>query len=475
MKIDQSIAPFWQLLNNYIKLPRHGFHTPGHRGGFSLGDEWRNASLLQVDLTEISGLAWETALDEAQRLAADFYQAEMSFFLVQGATQGILGALLGCFQPGDSILVARNCHLSVLNGLILADLNPIYLPVDYLPGWGLPLGVDLEVLREALRTYPDCKGLIVTNPTYQGLAGRVTAYRECLGERLLIVDEAHGGYLEWSGLAGREAYLAADVWIQGTHKILGSVTQTGILHLKSDRIMPEKVRQGLGLITTTSPSFILLAALDANRRFLATGGRELFARQLPQLAEVRATLRTLEGLQLLTAADLPSGSDYGVDPWKLTISGRQRGLTGFQIETFFQQRRQIQVEYADLHQATCFIAPWQAPADLAALNRAVRELAGQSGQVREEFRVTWPQQAISRPVLNPRAASLAPAQAVPLSKAAGRIAAGWVALYPPGIPLWTPGEIITAAALVGVETLLGQGGTVRGIDPGRRLIQCVED
>jgi arginine decarboxylase len=473
MNKNQTKAPFWEQLSNYTKVPHSGFHTPGHRGGFSLGEAWRNSPLLQLDLTEISGLNWEEALREAQQLAADLFRADVSFFLVQGATQGILGALLGCFKPGDMVLVARNCHLSVLNGLILADLNPIYLPTDYLPEWGLPLGVNLAALNEAVKVYPNCKGLIITNPTYQGIAGRIAAYRQCLGERLLIVDEAHGGYLEWSGLNGRDAYQAADVWVQGTHKILGSVTQTGMLHIKTGRIEAEALRQGLRLITTTSPSFILLAALDANRRFLAEGGWELFGERLPQVEELRSLLKSSDGLQLLTADLLPPTTDYLVDPWKFTISGRGRGLTGYQIETFLQNQ-QIQVEYADLYQVTCFIAPWQSGQDLAALTQALRKLAMRDGHANLGNRLSWPYHGISRPSLNPRTASMVPAQVVSLEQAVGRIAANWVAPYPPGIPLLTPGEVVTAEALAWVDAILAQGGAVRGIDSRRRLIRCVE-
>jgi arginine decarboxylase len=475
MKMDQTKAPFWELLNNYTQVPRSGFHTPGHRGGFSLGTGWRDSPLLQWDLTEISGLDWETALDEAQQLAADFYLADGSFFLVQGATQGILATLLGCFQPGDTVLVARNCHLSVLNGLILADLSPVYLPTAFLPEWGVPMGVEPATLQAAVRTYPDCKGLIITNPTYQGITARMAAYRECLGDRLLVVDEAHGGYLEWSGFNHCGACRAADVWTHGTHKILGSLTQTGMLHYKTGRIRPEMLRRGLELVTTPSPSFILLAALDANRRFLAERGRTLFGKRLPQVEELHVTLQAAEGLRLLTAVGLPSASDWIVDPWKLTLSGWERGLSGYQIEAFLQSRYQIDIEYADLYQITCFIAPWQSGTDLEALNRALRELASQPAQTKGNSRLTWPQGTISRPVLTPRAASTAPTQAVPWRHAAGRIAAGWAAPYPPGIPLWTPGEAISAEALSWVTAIAAQGGAVRGFDARNGLIQCIKE
>jgi arginine decarboxylase len=475
MKMDQTKAPFWELVNNYTQVPHSGFHTPGHRGGFSLGAGWCDSPLWQWDLTEIVGLDWEKALDEAQRLAADFYLADGSFFLVQGATQGILATLLGCFQPGDTVLVARNCHLSVLNGLILADLNPVYLPTAFLPEWGVPSGVAPATLKEAVRAYPDCKGLIITNPTYQGIATRLAAYRECLGDRILVVDEAHGGYLEWSGFDGCGAYRVADVWIHGTHKMLGSVTQTGMLHYKTGRIRPGALRRGLALVTTTSPSFILLAALDVNRRFLAERGRTLFGKRLPLVEELRAILQAAERLRLLTAAGLPPVSEGIVDPWKLTFSGWDRGFSGYQIAAFLQKRYRIAVEYADLYQITCFIAPWQSGSDLEALNRALLELARQPAQTKRSSRLSWPQGTVSRPVLPPRAAGTAPAQAVPWRQAAGRIAAGWAAPYPPGIPLWTPGEVITAAALAWVTAIVAQGGAVRGLDARNGLIQCIEE
>jgi arginine decarboxylase len=478
MKSNQTKAPFLEELESYAKVSWHGFHTPGHRGGISLGKEWLETPLVRLDLTELSGLDWEKALREARELAAQLYQADYSFFLVQGATQGLLGATLGCFHPGDTVLVARNCHLAVQNGLILAGLNPVYLAVDYLPEWGLPLGLNREVLEEAVREYPDAKGLIVTNPTYQGITGPNAIYREIIGtQRLLIVDEAHGGHLEWSGLAGRDAFRTADLWVHGTHKILGSLTQTGMLFLNAARVSPEAVQRGLELVTTTSPSFILLAALDANRRFLATGGWNLFRERLPRLAELKAKLARFGGWRLLTPQGLRGAADYALDPWKLTLSGRELGLTGYQIEAAFQEQAQVQVEYADINQVTCLIAPWQPEADLLKLEETVGALA--SGR-QQTFCGPSPKSygpapeipRVSRPTLNPRAAYLRPAQEMPLVRAVGRIAAAPVAPYPPGIPLLLPGEVIRPETVARLEAILAQGGVVRGMD-SCRLIRCI--
>lgn len=471
----QTEAPFYEELVRYVGLNRKGFHTPGHRGGRSLGEAWVGSGLLALDLTEVSGLEWEYALTEAQRLAAEFYQADASFFLVQGATQGIQGAVLGCFAPGDKVLVARNCHISVLNAVILADVEPVYVQTDFLSQWGLPLGINLQALQQALDRHPDAKGLIATNPSYQGVAAPVSLYRKMIRERLLIIDEAHGGHLGWCGLPGRDAGPEADLWVQGTHKFLGSLTQTGMLHLHTARILPETVRKGLGLISSTSPSYILLAALDVNRRFLAMEGKSLFERNAPWINRLHADLEGIDGLRVLNAVAL-AGTGYELDPWKLTCSCIDLGLSGYETERILQNQYGIQVEYADLYQVTCFLSPWQERKDLIDLVEAFQGISRQYCKGKSGTEVYWGKEwpGIPPQRLNPRTALYAPYQEVFLSEAAGRIAAGVIAPYPPGIPLIAPGEVITEDMVALIEKLLDLGGRVNGVDPQTRIIRCVE-
>ena len=472
-KQSQANAPFMEELKRYGAVRRIGLHTPGHRGGRSLGMDWAASPVLNWDLTEIPGMDWEGALERASALAAEFYRAEHSIFLVQGATQGILGALLGAFNPGATVLVARNCHGSVLNGLILAGLKPVYLEVDLLPEWDLPVGVKLESLIKAVRDYPHCKGLVVTNPTYQGIAVRLDRYREIIGERLLLVDEAHGGHLEWSGFPGYDASNTADIWVQGTHKLLGSLTQTGILHLNTGRIGLDAVKRGIGLVGTTSPSFILLAALDANRRFLADGGSGLFLENLPLMDRLKAELRRIPGLRLLDDRFFP-GSGIITDPWKLVLNPNKLGLSGYRLERLLRTGYRIQAEYADLTQLTCFLVPWQPREDLEQLTSAIREICGNSRLTGQPIVKPAELPGIPPRALDPRDAAFAPALEVPLSQAEGRIAAVAVAPYPPGVPLLTPGELIRKADIRYIEAILEQGGRVHGINLRHGTIRCVK-
>lgn len=467
------MTPFFSELLRYLERGKTGFHTPGHRGGISWGDRWQPADLPRIDLTELSGLDWERAKTDAQRLAADFYQADQSFFLVQGATQGLHAAMLGCFNPGDRVLIARNCHSSVYNGLILADLIPIYIDIDYVPGWGIPEGVSLGSLQQAVKDHPDVKGVILTNPTYQGIATQVEDLRQAVGDRILIVDEAHGGHFGWWGKPDYSAYKAADLWIHGTHKFLGSLTQTGFLHLKGYRIDPEKIVRSMEWISTTSPSFLLMASLDLNRAYLAEEGRTLFSRSLSQALELKLNCASLPGIRVLQNDDLASG-ERAVDPWRLSCSWLDVGMTGYDVDRVLREEWDIQVEYADFNQVTLLLPPWQPSADLRKLVEAFQKMAGEATGEQQlgplEFRMP-----IGPVEVAPRKIAFAETRWVMLEAAVGQIAAEVIAPYPPGIPMVGPGERITWEIVNVLRDIQSAGGTVRGVNTrGEIKISCIE-
>ncbi|MGE5582954.1 MAG: aminotransferase class I/II-fold pyridoxal phosphate-dependent enzyme [Bacillota bacterium] len=460
--VSQDGAPLLEELVRYGNLPLKAFHTPGHKAGLGLEDIWRQPELLaKLDLTEIPALKWAESLEKAEDLAAQFYKADRTFFLVQGASQGIIGIILGAFAPGDTVLVARNCHYSVINGIILAGLNPIYLEVDFLAGWGLPASIQTAALKRKIEEHPEAKGLILTNPTYQGIATPVAEYRGLIGDRLLIIDEAHGGYFGWSGLPGFDAYLAADAWIQGTHKMLGSLTQTGLLHLRKDRLDPERVKQGLELITTTSQSYILLSSLDSNRRFLATTGSRLFRRNRPLADQVKRELAAT-GKVLVLNDQMLTYEGQTVDPWKLSVSFLPAGLNCRRAEQILQKEYGIQPEYADLSQVTFFMAPWQPEEDILQLKQAVLDLAGRPGKDRIPPAVA---PEIPPLVMKPREAATGLKRMLPMEEAIGKVSAAVVAPYPPGIPFIGPGELIRESEAGLIQEIAKNGGIIRGLSP----------
>lgn len=473
MKIEFSPnqAPFFDELLRYSNKPLAPFHTPGHKMGAGLEPEWlRSGFTVGMDLTEISALDWAGTLAKAQTLAAKFFQADHSFFLVQGASQGIIGALAGAFTPGDKILVSRNCHLSVIKGIIIAGLNPVFIETEFLPDWGIPGGIKWSDLQTKIKKHPDSKGLLITNPTYQGIADRIRNYRELINDRILIVDEAHGGHLEWSEITGYNAYEDADLWVHGAHKIMGSFTQTGMLHLKGARIEPERIRQGIDLIATTSPSFILLASLDSNRRFLAQKGRRLFLERLPRLLEVRSRIAACGGIRILEG---PLNEDRIVDPWKITLNFKQLGLSGYQAAKILEKEFRIQPEYADLFQVTFLAAPWQNPADLEALYQAVAAVSKR--KYKKIAPVDFMPPSIPPRVMPVREAAFAPKTLVTPEEAIDRVAASIIAPYPPGVPLLVPGELIGRDEVANIKQTILSGGIVRGLESDRKIAVVKEN
>ena len=458
---SQSQAPLLEELLRYTRRPLRPFHMPGHKAGLGLEGIWKRLGFpARLDLTEISAFCWESSLQAAEQLAAQFYQADRSYFLVQGASQGILCGMLGAFQPGDTVLVGRNCHLSVIHGLILGDLNPVFLEVDWVPEWGLPAGIRPDILAKALNEHPDSKGLIVTNPTYQGIANRLHTYRVELGDRTLMEDEAHGGHLGWCGLNGYDAWEDADIWVQGTHKILGSLTQTGILHLREGRIDPDRVQRCLEWITTTSPSYILLAALDSNRRWLFEKGSKLFGTGLTAITGLYHKLAEIPGVVVLSEQVLP-GTTRAVDPWKLCLRFDRLGMNGFQAARILERQFRIEPEYSDLNQVTFLVAPWQPKSDWEALYHAVQNL---SRHPVNSLQVTMnPPAGVPKLIVKPRLAALSSCMAVPLDEAKGEISAAVVAPYPPGIPLLVPGEVIGPREIDYIHGIRKAGGSVRGL------------
>jgi arginine/lysine/ornithine decarboxylase len=467
-KLLQERAPLFEELRRYAGQPLIPFHMPGHKAGRGLEADWAELGFpAHLDLTEIPAFHWASAWEEAEGLAAEFFGADQTFFLVQGASQGIIGSIPGVFSPGDTVLVGRNCHCSVIQGIILAGLNPIFIEAEFLPEFHIPVGINMDSLKRRVEKYPNCKGLIITNPGYQGVADRLQVFREIIGDRILMVDEAHGGHFGWMGFDGYNAGDIADIWVHGTHKMFGSLTQTGLLHIRKGRIDPGQVKSKLALITTTSPSYILLASLDSNRRWLALHGARMFAEKLPVVREFKDRLTRVEGLRVLSGNQLISPPKRVVDPWKISVHFQSIGWTGYQAETVLREKYRIQSEYADLSQVTFLVAPWQTETELGQLDQALREIVADAGRrhlpERTDILGILPG-TIPPLMMSPRDAGLQAGELVSLHKAAGRISVAVIAAYPPGIPLIAPGELIRAAEIEYIQEVLAQKGWVNGVD-----------
>lgn len=473
--MDQRRTPLFSALRAYARRHPAVFHIPGHKQGRAAPAAWRRllgAGALSIDLTEAPGLddlhAPSGVIAEAQALAAAAFGAAESFFLVGGTTAGIHAMILGACRPGERVLVPRHAHRSVHGALILSGALPVYLPPAYDPELEIPLGIEPATLSRALADHPGARAVLAVHPTYHGLPAAIAELAALARQRQLplLVDEAHGSHFAFHPHLPPAALAAgADATAQSLHKTGGSLTQSSLLHLgREGRLDSRRVRAALRLVQSTSPSYLLMASLDVARRELALRGHRMWERAIALAAQARETLAQLPGIAV---AEYP-----GMDPTRLIIDVRGRGLTGYQAAEQLWQHR-VAVELAGHGYLLALLGPGSTR---ESVQRLVQAVAALRGRAKESGAAPlglppWPEV-----VLSPREAALGKHRPVPVGQAEGLVSAEFVAPYPPGIPVLAPGERITAAALGYLERCLRLGHHLQGMaDPDLRTILVVDE
>ncbi|MGI9952585.1 aminotransferase class I/II-fold pyridoxal phosphate-dependent enzyme [Moorellaceae bacterium AZ2] len=470
-------APLWEALKEYLEQGLASWHTPGHKGGRGA---WRDfyrrlgPAVFQVDLTEVPGLDNlqhpQGVIKAAQERAAAFFGAGRTFFLVNGASSGIMAALLATCRPGDIVLMPRYAHRSAFAGLILSGARPVYLEAAWLPELGMVLGVEPAAVRKALEDYPQAKLLLLVHPTYEGLVPPTRSLVELAHERGLrvLVDAAHGAHF---GLDPRlppsPLEMGADYVVHGTHKTLGAFTQAAMLHLRPG-LEGREVEQALGLLQTTSPSYLLLASLDAARQQAEEAGRRQWARAVDRALELREGLKRL-GLPSLEVENVRAEAVAGMDVTRLVISTAPLGMTGQEVARALRERGQ-EMELAANKYIVGILTPAQRKTDLKELLRALvhikreaRRVAGRPAKAGHTLPPVepWPLPPVA---LTPREAFQACHRSLPLKEAVGRVAAELVAPCPPGMALVVPGEVLTLEIIERLAFLLGRQAEIRVVD-----------
>ncbi|MFQ3628990.1 MAG: arginine decarboxylase, partial [Cyanobacteriota bacterium] len=294
----------------------------------------------------------------------------------------------------------------------------------------------------------------------------------------LIVDEAHGGHFAFHPDFPTSSLAAgADIVVQSTHKVLGAMTQASMLHCQGDRVDPDRLSRALRLVQSTSPSYLLLASLDAARWQLAQHGLELMQRTLDLAAIARTKLAQIPGLRLLAADNAHTPGFIALDPTRLTVDVSRLGLSGFAADEMLHTQLGVTAELPALTHLTFILSLgntlWDIEQLVAGFQALAQSVQTADGLAVEDFKhgeadCSW--SAIeAEPVLSPRAAFLSNSEVVPLAQAGDRLSAETVCPYPPGIPLLIPGERISSSALQYLDAVLKQGGTVTGLVGGQGL------
>jgi len=482
--MDQRETPLFTALRQHVEREPLQFHIPAHKRGKAMNTEFRQfigPNALAMDLINIAPLDDlhhpTGSIRHAQALAAEAFEADATFFSVQGTSSAIMTMILATVGPGDKILVPRNVHKSILTAIILADAHPIFLHPEVDSRLGIAHGLAVETVHQALLHHPDAKALVVINPTYFGVAADLRRIVEIAHEHgvPVLVDEAHGVHVGFHPALPLSAMQAgADLAATSVHKLGGSMTQSSILNVQGKLVDKRHVQVVLSMLTTTSTSYLLLASLDVARRELALHGQENLDKAIHLAEYARNEINRIPGLYCMGMDVLESSATFAFDPTKITVSVKQLGLKGYDVERILREEFNIEVELSDLYNVLCIISWGDIQTDVETLVSALGTIANahfQEGQDLE-VKVTIPSMPVLR--MSPRDAFYATTEVVSLQAAIGRTIAEMIMVYPPGIPVLLPGEIVTQDSVDYIEENLRAGLPVQGPDdPEIRFVKVV--
>lgn len=491
-------APLFEQLNSLYASHPSSYHVPGHKYGQSLSllrgtiDEralQAYEAIMQLDVTELSMTddlhGPSGVIEQAQQLAAATFGAEQSFFLVGGSTAGNLAMVLAVCDPGDQIIVQRNAHKSVLNGLKLAGARAVFLMPQKEAGSGLDVVPSMEQIEEALTRYPEAKAVFLTNPSYYGLSVDLEPYAQLVHRygKILLVDEAHGAHYGLHERFPRSALQAgADAVVQSTHKTLTALTMGAMLHVQGPRMDRQALAEALRMVQSSSPSYPIMASLDIARAVIDSRGERLFERGIAVADDFRRWVTEESDHYELASSLLRKGPDLTVhvDPLRVVLRSRGIGFSGFELLKRLESFG-CYAEMADIHYVVLLFGMGADPSDVERLKQALTEIATQiDEQVLEPLTISEPitySQLMSEPVLlSRRGAGVGSktVEVVKLAHAEGLLAAEAVIPYPPGIPLIYEGERITADAIAMIQRLVHHGARCQGAsDPTMRTIKVL--
>ena len=506
-RLNQNRLPFVESLEQYKEQHMIPFHTPGHKigvGAPTLLTEWMGPAL-PYDL----GLMYaiddyhepECELLEAQQLAAQAFGADHTWFSINGTSGAIQMMIMSAVKEGDSIIIPREAHCSVHNSLVLSGAKPIYMKGRFHPRWGIPVGVTAEEAIATMDAHPEAKAIVLVHPNYYGIGVDVKRIVEAAHERhmLVLVDEAHGPHLVPSlGMPVPALASGADLVAQSTHKLLGSLTQTSMLHGQGPRIDVDRIQRLQQILMSTSPNYIFLASLDMARHQWVTEGQSLMKGTLNLARTLRRALNEIPGIASPSVEDIEGA--FSLDETKIIIDAKNLGLTAQELERELRARH-IEVELMKAYHVLLLITIGDTDTSIQQVLEAVQGISdmyintlkgtAQGCRAHEQqhntglleqgnntsFDVihstkntiensirdsvddvhvtddtnvdTSTMEALPTPVvaLSPRQAFYAEMETIPLAQALGQISGETITYYPPGIPCLGVGETITEEVL----------------------------
>src|SRR4051794_216027 len=487
MTDTQRSAPILDALANYTKQESVSFGVPGHKSGQGAPADVKRvvgAAAFTADATTQKGIddrrETRRTMQRAERLAAEAWGADVAYLSTNGTSLSNQAAYLSVAAPGDTVLVARNSHKSVTAGLMLAGLRPGFLDPDHDESWDIEHGIPVAELERKLAEHPEAKGVFVVSPRYFGVGSNIGAPAEACHRhgKPLVVDEAWGPHMAFHPELPKHAIAAgADLSLGSIHKTLAGLQGASLMLLKSQLVSAERFALAYDLFESTSPPVQVLASIDATRRQMVLEGETILGGLLARARRARAALAEIPGIRVLGREVLDGDARFALDETKVTLDISGLGVTGYAAEDWLTENGGISLGLSDdIHLLACFTLG-NVDADADALVTAIRSLADWAATQQGKGRPLGMPRRRDLPTsmaMTPAEAFFGRTKAVPLDRAAGRVAAEMVAPYPPGIPRLVPGQRIEEVHVTFLRLGMEAGFFPAGLrDPDMQSLRVV--
>lgn len=462
------------------------FDVPGHKRGRYLEElkDVLGEMTLKMDVNSsktVDNLSNPTGvIKEAEDLIADAFKCSNAFMLVNGSTSGVQYMIMASLEHGDKVLLPRNVHKSAINALILSGAKPVFIEPEIDAEYGIVNGITPEALSHSLDLHNDIKAVLIINPTYFGAASNLKKIIEISHGRNIpvLVDQAHGAHFSFhKGLPLSGAEIGADLITVSMHKTGGSFTQSSVLLHNEGIISKTKVRSTINLLQTTSASYLLMSSIDVARKKLVMEGKERLGKLLELTINAKKEINKIPGLKcIMKESYVNSKGVYDYDELKMVIKVSDLGVSGFFVYDLLVNEYSIQMELAEPNVVLAIVSFGDDETTLSKLVEALKDIS-------KRFFNTMPLKDIDvlsslknpKILLSPRDAYYHPKRLIHIKKAEGLIAGESIMVYPPGIPLIIPGELITKEIINHYLYLKDEGTITLNEDDDPYMIQILDN
>lgn len=497
--------PILSGLTAYNTEGCYPWHMPGHKRRLNTIFPDIVENPFSIDVTEVGDLDEfhdpHGIISEAMNRAAEVYGSHKSYYLVNGSTCGIMAALSAVCRPGDKLIVARNCHKSVYNAIRLLQLRPIYIMPEWNEKLGMFGGVSPEQVRKMVKQYADAKCVMLVSPTYEGVVSDVEKIAKIVHKAgvPLIVDEAHGAHFEfmsnvnetisttnYKNIPNPAIRLGADIVIESLHKTLPAMTQCAILHEKSNIVDTERLEEYLSIYQSTSPSYVFLATTEACIEKMNYERDGLFIIYKELLSEYRKRFAQLSHIHLVEESDFKKQSACGYDDGKLVFSVKDCGyerdgeiiaMTGAKLGTILQEEYGQMMEMAAGNYVIAMTSVADSKEAFESLYLAMESIDAQLTDV-EQSADTILYKTLPEHKMNIAEAREHKRVDILFEDAIGKISGSYIYVYPPGIPIVTPGEVLSLDVMQEIKAAMDSDLNIKGItmdEKGRSYVNVIRE